>query len=155
MKTVKLSLSLRTTSDIFASSTRKASATFCSTVISLYLSSHSIREASISFLIGRAQSRDIAQCRETTRTFVAEYKPGKCRHCITLSKRIPKKDVFNDFSRHPSDSAESSRISHTREPARSQRISQTLRIGSTPGIRQIPAHGFSRTSHRPPQPATA
>ena len=113
------------------------------------------REASISFLIGRAKSRDIAQCRETTRTFVAEYKPGKCRHCITLSKRIPKKDVFNDFSRHPSDSAESSRISHTREPARSQRISQTLRIGSTPGIRQIPAHGFSRTSHRPPQPATA
>ena len=154
MKTVKLSLSLRTTSDIFASSTRKASATFCSTVVSLSLSSHLIREASISFLIGRAKSRDIAQCRETTRTFVAEYKPGKCRHCITL-KRIPKKDVLNDFSRHLTDSAESSRISHTREPARSQRISQTLRIGSTPGIRQIPAHGFSRTSHRPPQPATA
>ena len=44
---------------------------------------------------------------------------------------------------------------YTSEPARFQRISQTHRIGSTPGIRQIPAHGFSRTSHRPPQSATA
>ena len=155
MKTVKLSLSLRTTSDIFASSTRKASATFCSTVISLFLSSHSIREASISFLIGRAQSRDIAQCRETTRTFALLYNPAKCRHCITL-KRIPKKDVLNE------NQPASHRLSEippnqpsTSESARSQRISQTHRIGSTPGIRQIPAHGFSRTSHRPPQPATA
>ena len=43
----------------------------------------------------------------------------------------------------------------TSESARFRRISQTQRIGSTPGIRQIPAHGFPRTSHRPPQPATA
>ena len=154
MKTVKLSLSLRTTSDIFASSTRKASATFCSTVVSLDLSSHSLREAPSSNLIGRAHSRLIAQCRETTRTFVASYKPAKCRHCITL-KRIPKKDVLIKINRHHKLSEISPNQPSTSESARSQRISQTHRIGSTPGIRQIPAHGFSRTSHRPPQPATA
>ena len=57
------------------------------------------REAAISFLIGRAQSRDIAQRRETTRTFASIYNPAKCRHCITL-KRIPKKDVLIKINRH-------------------------------------------------------
>ena len=88
----KLSLSLRTTSDIFASSQRKASATFCSTVVSLDLSSHSLREASISYLIGRAHSRDIARGRETTGTFYLVYNPAKSRHCISHTP-FPKKDV--------------------------------------------------------------
>ena len=145
----------RTTSDIFASSQRKASATFCSTVISLYLSSHSLREASSLHLIGRAQSRDIAQCRETTRTFVPFYNPAKCRQLHHSENEFQRKTSLMKINRHQKDSAESSRISQVRESARSQRTSQTHRIGSTPGIRQIPAHGFSRTSHRPPQPATA
>ena len=154
MKTAHTFSFLWTTSDIFASSQRKASATFCSTVVSLDLSSHSLRESSISYPIGRAPSRDIAQCRETTRTFLRLYNPAKCRHCITL-KRIPKKDVLIKINRHHRLSEISPNQPSTSESARSKRISQTQRIGSTPGIRQIPAHGFPRTSHRPPQPATA
>lgn len=115
------------------------------------------REAAISYPIGRAPSRDIAQCRETTRTFLRLYNPAKCRHCITL-KRIPKKDVLIKIigiNRHHRLSEISPNQPSTSESARFKRISQTQRIGSTPGIRQIPAHGFPRTSHRPPQPATA
>ena len=82
--------------------------------------------------------------------------PAKCRHCIII--------VRNEFRRrrpHENQPAThklsetSPNQPSTSESARSQRISRTLRIGSTPGIRQIPAHGFSRTSNRPPQPATA
>ena len=154
MKTVKLSLSLRTTSDIFASSTRKASATFCSTVISLSLSSHSIREASISFLIGRAQSRDIAQRRETTRTFASIYNPAKCRHCITLPNEFQRRTSLSKLT-GIIDSARFPRISQARanqqDPSESARLIESARLQESDRYPPTASHERVIVLHSPPQ----
>ena len=153
MKTVKLSLSLRTTSDIFASSQRKASATFCLTVISLSL---------LSFA-----ARSLEQTPDWTSPF-ERHRPGprndwnfrfflKAREMPALhhSDSISKKDVLMIISRHHADSARFPRISKIRanqqDSSESARLTESARLQESDRYPTTASHERVIALHSLPQ----